>query len=143
MNLPQLGQLSIHQVLPGHVERVGEVVHLLELLQRLIHLLLYGSHLPEYSPGAIVDHTLLLYRTLLADNLLLVVLLFLEFAVAEAIVFESVSENLDITPMHHKVVAPIWWQIGPEAHWVFIWTEHQILLAHVPAQVGPLQGRDC
>ena len=120
MDLPEFGDLAVHQIFSRHVERAWKVVDFLILVKRLIDRFFDRAHGPEECPTAIV---------------ILVSVAMVVLNVAEPIVFQRVAYNLNVTIVQIKVVSAVLRQIRPDRDWVLIWTKHQEVPLNFPAQL--------
>lgn len=92
VDLPQFCDLFIHEILPSHVERAGEVVDLLVLMQGVVDGFLDGSDRPEDSPDTVIT---------------LVVVATNSLYVTEAVIFKRVPHNLNVAIVQVEVVPTV------------------------------------
>jgi len=129
MDFPQLGDLPIHQVFPGHVERVGEMIHFLILVKSFVDMLFDRANLPVNRPRAFLKVDFFsssLLASALDDSLpaSLSCVFFERLEVTEAIVLESEANNFNITALHVEIVASISWLVRSQRHGVLVWPKH-------------------
>jgi hypothetical protein len=105
MHLSHFAHCFVHKILSRYVKRIRKVIHLLVFRESLVDLGFQGRAAPEYRE----------------------VLALCSWYLPKSIVFKCIADNLHITFMKFKIVAPVSRWVRSYCYRVFIWSEYKEL----------------